>query len=124
MISIKHLLKPPSDMSEEEYLSFLQRWIIVNSYIYYENDDSIFTDHQYDKVAYFLAQRQSEYKGDIKTATQYGYVFHDFDGTTGFDLYHRLKDEDKNIIIRVANHVIWLFKRERGVDEKKRKTKA
>ena len=111
-------------MSEEDYLSFLQRWVIVNSYIYYEKDDSICTDHQYDKIAYFLAKKQNEYTGDINLNTQYGYVFYDFDGTTGFDLYHRLSDEDKEKIIRTANHIMWTFKRERNSHEKKKQNKT
>ena len=37
--------------------------------------------------------------------TQYGYIFYDFDGTTGFDLYDRLTEEDKKYMDAITNFV-------------------
>ena len=73
-------------------IDFLQRKIILNSIAYYELNTSQLTDKQYDELSRQLVDMQKEV--DIKD-TQYGYVFYDFDGTTGFDLYHRLNDKDK-----------------------------
>lgn len=76
-------------------INYLQRFIIVNSYLYYEKDDSAITDKQFDEAAKQLAKLQKNY--DI-SKTQYGYAFYDFDGTTGFDLWERLTVADKTII--------------------------
>ena len=42
----------------------------------------------------------------IKENTQYGYAFYDFDGTTGFDLYHRLNRTDKEMIKKIAMNIL------------------
>ena len=87
-------------------ISFLQRVILIHSYLYYMKDSPIWSDKKYDEIAKQLAfcQRHlTEYK--IVTYTQYGYVFFDYDGTTGFDLFYRLKEIDKQVIIRIANQI-------------------
>lgn len=76
-------------------INYLQRFILVNSYLYYEKDDSVITDKQFDEAAKQLVKLQKGY--DINR-TQYGYAFFDFDGTTGFDLWERLTVVDKTII--------------------------
>ena len=76
-------------------INYLQRFIIVNSYLYYMLDDSIITDKQFDEAAKHLVELQKNY--DI-SKTQYGYVFYDFDGTTGFDLWERLTAVDQTVI--------------------------
>lgn len=99
-----------NNLNEQEYIEWLQRYILVHSWIYYEGSDSLITDQQYDKKARELVELQSRFQ-DI-TQTQYGYVFHDFDGTTGFDLYHRLNENDKKYIVQIACHVTRLANRE------------
>ena len=76
-------------------INYLQRFILVNSYLYYMLDDSTITDKQFDEAAKQLVKLQSGY--DI-SKTQYGYVFYDFDGTTGFDLWERLTAVDQTVI--------------------------
>ena len=76
-------------------INYLQRFILVNSYLYYMLDDSTITDKQFDEAAKQLVELQKNY--DI-SKTQYGYVFYDFDGTTGVDLWERLTAVDKTII--------------------------
>lgn len=76
-------------------INYLQRFILVNSYLYYECDDSMITDKQFDEAAKQLVELQSIY--DV-SKTQYGYVFYDFDGTTGFDLWERLTVADQTTI--------------------------
>lgn len=76
-------------------INYLQRFILVNSYLYYEKDDSVITDKRFDEAAKQLVELQKNY--DI-SKTQYGYVFYDFDGTTGFDLWERLTAVDKTVI--------------------------
>lgn len=106
-----------SGLSKKEYIEWLQRYIIIHSWIYYYGNDSLISDQEYDKRAKELVELQSEFQ-DIEQ-TQYGYVFYDFDGTTGFDLYDRLKEEDKKYLTRLAGHVMRLA----NEDQKSRRVK-
>ena len=88
-------------------ISALQRWIIVHSILYYELDSSIVPDKQFDRNAYQLVDLQKEHPTEAQ-ASQYWYVFHDFDGTTGFDIYDRLTKSDKDYLTKIAKHVLHL----------------
>ena len=81
-------------------IEYLQRKIILNSIAYYECDQSPLSDKAYDAMCIKLVELHNEY-GDISN-TQYGYVMYDFDGTTGFDLYHRLTEDDKEYLMNIA----------------------
>lgn len=85
-------------------INFLQRVILIHSYLYYETDKVIWSDKKYDEVAKQLVSLQNNYKDINKT--QYGYIFYDYDGTTGFDLYHRLNKKDKEQIKRIALGIV------------------
>lgn len=84
-------------------IEYLQRKIILNSIAYYELNTNKLTDKQYDELSRQLAAMQVEYPNIMDT--QYGYVFYDFDGSTGFDLYHRLNEHDKKYLHNIACHV-------------------
>lgn len=96
----------------------LQRWVLVASWVYYEANDSIVEDSFYDQTARRLVALQKDCKCGIEN-TQYGYVFHDFDGTTGFDLFHRLNDKDKNHISNIGALVIRNMRADRARKVKK-----
>lgn len=88
-------------------ISFLQRVILTHSFLYYMLDNSIWSDKKYDEVAHRLSEMQSRItKIDLITNTDYGYVFADFDGTTGFDLYYRLNKKDKKRIEQIARTIV------------------
>lgn len=88
-------------------ISFLQRVILIHSYIYYELNNSIWSDKHFDEVAKQLTIMQNNYsKNWIKKRTDYGYAFMDFDGTTGFDLWERLTKRDKRCIIGIAGIIL------------------
>lgn len=92
--------------TETEKISFLQRVILIHSYLYYEKDNSIWTDKQYDEIAKQLAEMQKPKTAIwIQNKTQYGYAFYDFDGTTGFLLWDRLKKKDKEQIAGIAGSI-------------------
>lgn len=84
-------------------IDFLQRVILIHSYLYYEKDSPAWSDKKYDEVSKQLVLIQLEHNMEwIKEHTQYGYVFHDFDGTTGFDLWGRLTEGDKKYISNIT----------------------
>ena len=84
-------------------IEYLQRKIILNSIAYYELNTNKLTDKQYDELSRQLVTMQTDYPNIMNT--QYGYVFYDFDGSTGFDLYHRLNACDKEYLYNIACHV-------------------
>lgn len=97
----------PTYWTDKLKIDFLQRVILIHSFLYYEADDSVWTDKQFDEVAKQLAELQSKHKEQwIVSRTQYGYAFYDFDGTTGFDLWDRLKEKDKRYISNIAERLV------------------
>lgn len=84
-------------------IDFLQRVVLIHSYLYYEKDTTLWSDKKYDEVVKQLTIIQKQKTEQwIKQNTQYGYCFYDFDGSTGFDLWHRLKQNDKDYISMIA----------------------
>lgn len=86
-----------------EKIQLLQRSILVNSFSYYELNDNILTDFQYDANAKQLAELEREYPEEFRRSRYYPY-FSDFcseeDGTTntsGFDLLERVRSRDKEL---------------------------
>ena len=93
--------------TDEFKISFLQRVILIHSYLYYQLDRPKWTDRKYDKVSAQLVTIQRQLSQSwIKAYTQYGYVFYDFDGTTGFDLWDRLEEQDKIFIMNIAVRMV------------------
>lgn len=90
-------------------ISTLQRWVIVQSIIYYELNSSLVSDKVFDSNAKQLVQMQKDFPDEAKES-QYWYVFNDFDGTTGFDLYDRLKQKDKLYLMHLAKHALYIAK--------------
>ena len=86
-----------------EKIQLLQRSILVNSFAYYQLDENLLTDFQYDANALQLAELKKEYPDEFKHSRYYEY-FHDFcsdDGTThstsGFDLLERVRKKDEQL---------------------------
>lgn len=46
----------PDNLTTQEYIDFLQRFILVHSYIYYELDSNVISDRLYDKKSKELVQ--------------------------------------------------------------------
>lgn len=86
-----------------EKIQLLQRAILVNSFAYYELNENILSDFQYDADAKQLAELKKEYPDEFKRSRYYEY-FHDYcsdeDGTTntsGFDLIERVRKADPKL---------------------------
>lgn len=89
--------------STETKIRMLQRWILVQSFIYYKLNQNIVSDFEYDKNTQQLIQMQKE---NSKVKTEFSYVFKDFNSGTGFDLIMKLKDEHYKLIEQDANIAI------------------
>ena len=80
-------------------IDYLQRKILLNSIAYYEYDASTVDDHFYDSICrqlVYLHEIYNEETGrDFSRDSEYGYVYYDFTGYTGFHLYSRLEPEDR-----------------------------
>lgn len=88
-------------------IDFLQRVILIHSYLYYQMDMTRWTDQKYDKASRQLVNLQKQHTEEwILNNTQYGYMMFDFDGSTGFDLWDRLNGEDKVKISTMAVRMV------------------
>lgn len=95
-----------------ERIQLLQRSILVNSFAYYELNENILTDFQYDANAQQLAEMKKQYPEEFKRSRYYVY-FHDYctdddnvHYTSGFDLLERLK-KDTDLYRRVWMDATW-----------------
>jgi hypothetical protein len=86
-----------------EKIQLLQRSILVQSFAYYELNENILTDFQYDANAKQLEELAKTYPDEFKRSRYYQY-FHDYcseeDGTTntsGFDLLERVRKVDPQL---------------------------
>lgn len=102
----------PEDMKVKDRISFLERYILVHSFIYYYMNENVISDKKFDKIARLLTNKIQKYGQKKIASTQYGYVFQDFDGTTGFDLIDRLNPKDRKRIECVATSVLANSKRD------------
>lgn len=109
--------KFPRRWSLQDKVEFLQRKIIINSILYYYRNTNFISDNQFDEVSAYLVSLQSQM--DIEE-TMYGYIFYDFDGTTGFHLYDRLTEEDKNYLDIIVNHILVLSKKSHKIKTSKK----
>lgn len=86
-------------------ISYLQRRVIVACIAYYELDATVISDADYKGLAEQLVEYQTKYKEDAEKST-YWYVMSDFGVATGFDIYDKLNEHDKEYLTLIASHVI------------------
>lgn len=101
-------------------IELLERSLLVNSYAYYVMSESIMSDFTYDKNARQLVDMKKWYPDDFKHSRYYP-IFHDFEGSTGFDLIARVnKDQElQRKIIRDVYLALFLSKEHTEKREKK-----
>lgn len=95
--------------SEKQKMNWLERYLIIHSILYYELDTNVISDKKFDYVGKQLVRISRENKIDFKK-TDYYYVFNDFDATTGFYIFDRLKEKDRQYLTKVANIVLKTYK--------------
>ena len=104
-------MKFKEGMATKEKIEALERYILVHSMLYYHMSESLITDSQFDKAARLLASKIKKFGPKKIASTQYGYVFDDFDGSTGFYLIDALTKKDKRRIKQVATAVLNSYNR-------------
>lgn len=86
--------------SDKEKIQLLQRSILVNSYAYYELNENILSDYQYDANTRMLLSLKESNPEAFKKSRYYRY-FDNFESGTGFDLASRIR-KNKNLYNKVA----------------------
>lgn len=95
----------PETFSVTERIDLLERWIIVTSYIYYELDDCVISDHTYNRNTQMLLDYIRTNPEAFERSRYYEY-FKDFQSGTGYDLYYKLSDEMKEKVEWEALYVL------------------
>ena len=96
----------PSNLTTQDYIDFLQRFILVHSYMYYELDNSVISDKVYDAKSKELTKYKNDYPELWKTSEYYPQFRDDYNGATGFTLYHDLNEHQKEIIQSIAYSIL------------------
>lgn len=103
-----------------EKIQLLQRSILVNSFAYYEMNDNILSDFQYDANARQLEELSKEHPEEFMRSRYFKY-FHDFydsedHATSGFALLQRVKATDNDLYMRIQNDAVMAleFSKKRG----------
>ena len=110
---------PAKYWSDVTKMNYVQRRVIVASIQYYVIGEGIIPDAVYDGISHQLVQMMEEYSEETCKRSQYWYCMHDFDGSTGFDLYSRLNKRDKDYLMKIAEHVMAAYKIKGKEDSKK-----
>lgn len=80
--------------TDKEKIQLLERSILVNSYAYYELDEPILSDYQYDMNTRQLLELKRSNPEAFKKSRYYRY-FDNFESGTGFDLTSRVRKNKK-----------------------------
>lgn len=103
--------KPFTDL---EKIQLLERSILVCSYAYYELNENLLSDYQYDMNTRQLLELKRSAPEEFKKS-RYCKLFDNFESGTGFDLAGRLQ-KNKKLYKLVSHdaHLALKYKRERS----------
>lgn len=96
-----------------EKIQLLQRSILVNSFAYYELNENLLSDHQYDANARQLAELKKQYPEEFARSRYHAYFYDyctdedDVHFTSGFDLLYRVKKQDSSLYRRIWMDAAW-----------------
>lgn len=84
-----------------EKIQLLQRWILVQSFAYYELNENIASDFKYDANARQLEELAKQYPEEFERSRYYEYFYDFYDSdehaTSGFDLLERVRKTDDRL---------------------------
>ena len=104
--------KSIEEMPINDQMDLLAREMIVYSIIYYDLDDNIISDKEYDTKARKLYKLCQE-NPDIIPQCQYKDILKDFVPDTGFDLKYKLSPEHKKYLEDLSCMILNHYKRDR-----------
>jgi hypothetical protein len=90
--------------NEKTKIEMLCRWLLVHSYLYYELDISVVSDHLYDKNQQQLKELIEDHREDFKNSRYY-YAMSEFDGSSGFGFVSKLNVHDWDCVARDAHMI-------------------
>jgi hypothetical protein len=107
----EYYMKYHIPLTTVEKIQLLQRWILVQSFAYYELNQNIASDFEYDENAKQLSEFAKTNPDEFKRSKYYEY-FHDYcqddiHYTSGFDLLDRLRKSDPEMYRRVWMDAVW-----------------
>ena len=92
-------------LSIQDYINWMQRYIIVHSCVYYFNDDNFISDREYDAKAKELVALKEAYPEEWKNSEYYKQYGDHYIGHTGMDLLVGLSDHQMTIIRSIMNQM-------------------
>lgn len=95
-----YYVKFRSPLNIVERINLLERWILVQSFAYYELDENIAADSVYDANSHQLAEMLDQYPDESKRS-RYRQYFYDFTGDTGYHLIGRVQKGDPKMYRRI-----------------------
>ena len=89
-----------------EQIQLLERSILVNSFAYYELNENILSDFQYDANAIQLSALKLDHPEEFERSKYYDYFYDycqdsDVHYTSGFDLIERVRKADEDLYRRI-----------------------
>ena len=103
----------PESFTVKQQIDLLERSILVNAYCYYEMNDNILSDRQYDMNALQLEDLMINNPSDFRRSEYYKY-FTDFAPGTGFDLVSKIKS-DRDLCAKIERDIRLALKLSRKV---------
>lgn len=101
----KRFMKYNHPFNTVEKIQLLQRWILVQSFAYYELNNNIATDFQYDANAMQLEELSKQHPKEFMQSRYYDYFYDFYDtdehATSGFDLLERVRKNDNDLYRRL-----------------------
>lgn len=96
-----------ANLYTQDYIDFLQRFILVHSYIYYELDNNVISDKFYDEKSKELVHLKNQYPELWKSSMYYKQFGDDYNGATGFTLFYDLPKLEQDKIRRIALLILY-----------------
>ena len=99
--------------TDKEKIQLLQRSILVNSYAYYELNENILEDYQYDQNTRQLLELK-ESNPEVYQKSRYRKYFDNFESGTGFDLTSRIR-KNKSLYKKIERDAHVALRLKKGV---------
>lgn len=109
----------PGHFLIQDRMELLERWILVQSFVYYELNENVAPDYVYDANAVQLNMLAKGWPDIFKKSRYYDY-FHDFasDGdqehyVSGYHLLQRVRKKEPDLFRRIWIDAVWALDNKR-----------